>query len=142
MQAKVVARFRDERILKGTTVDFPNRDPFFHNVFSLSKAKSFDLGRYTQDDVPSITFDTPGVVQVYCQIHADMNGYILVLDNPFFTVVGADGLFDIDGVPPGDYQLVAWHERATPQRVAVRVTSNTTSHVNIILPADQSSDGG
>lgn len=128
-------------VLQGTTIEFPNRDPYFHNVFSLSRTKSFDLGRYAQGEAASITLNTPGVIQVYCQIHSDMSGYILVLENAFFTVVGESGEFLIDNVPSGEYQLVAWHARTTPIRKRVRVVNGETIHLDFVLPLDSSSDG-
>jgi plastocyanin len=134
-------RQRDERfsphvlpLLAGTTVAFPNDDDVFHNVFSLSSAKTFDLGRYARGSSRSVTFPTAGVVQVFCHIHADMNGIVLVLDNPLFVVPGADGRFVIDGVPPGAYQLVAWHERIKPMSTPVRVDAGRATPVRLRIP--------
>ncbi|MGH7634048.1 MAG: cupredoxin domain-containing protein, partial [Gemmatimonadaceae bacterium] len=97
-------------VLAGSTVEFPNDDPLFHDVFSLSSTKSFDLQRYPQGTSRAVTFNKPGVVEVFCHIHADMSAYIIVLDNPFFVVPDSLGHFVLDGVPPGDYRLVAWYE--------------------------------
>ena len=72
-------------VVRGTTVAFPNDDPLFHNVFSLSRAKSFDLGRYPRGSARSVTFDRAGIVQVFCHIHSDMSAVALVLDNPYFV---------------------------------------------------------
>jgi plastocyanin len=94
----------------GTTVDFPNGDPFFHNVFSLSKAKRFDLGRYARGRSKSVRFDEPGIVRVFCDIHAHMNAFILVFAHRFFAVTDDDGRYRIDRVPPGSYTVVAWYE--------------------------------
>lgn len=134
-------RQRDERftphvlpILAGTTVEFPNDDDVFHNVFSLSSAKTFDLGRYARGSSRSVIFPTKGVVQVFCHIHADMNGIVLVLDNPFFVVPDADGRFVFDGVPPGAYQLVAWHERVKPLSTPVRVDAGRATPVRLRIP--------
>lgn len=134
-------RQRDERftphvlpVLAGTTVAFPNDDDVFHNVFSLSSARTFDLGRYARGSSRSVTFPTEGVVQVFCHIHADMSGIVLVLDNPFFVVPDADGRFVIDGVPPGSYQLVAWHERIKPMHTAVRVEAGRATAVRLRIP--------
>ena len=95
-------RQHDERFLphvlpvvRGTTVAFPNDDPLFHNVFSLSRAKSFDLGRYAQGSARSVTFDRSGIVQVFCHIHSDMSAVALVLDNPYFAVPDAAGRYTI-----------------------------------------------
>lgn len=93
----------------GTTVRFPNDDPFFHNVFSYSRTKRFDLGRYPRGVAKDVTFDEPGVVKVYCEVHDFMRAVIVVTENPFHAVVGRDGAFRIDGVPPGTYTLVIWH---------------------------------
>jgi len=93
----------------GTTVTFPNDDDFYHNVFSYSKVKRFDLGRYRKEDKPAAqTFDKPGVVQLYCDIHRHMRGAILVLDTPYFTRSDTNGLYRLNNLPPGRYQLVAW----------------------------------
>jgi len=88
-------------ILVGTTVDFPNRDNLFHNVFSYSQPREFDLGRYPKDDSRSVTFDVPGTVRVYCDIHTRMSATILVLQHPFFASVGDAGEYLIPNVPPG-----------------------------------------
>lgn len=131
-------------VVRGANVEFPNEDDVYHNVFSLSSAKSFDLGRYPRGASRSVTFNTPGTVQVFCHIHADMSGVILVLDNPFFATPDAAGRFVIDGVPPGDYSIVGWHERIKPVVRHVTVTAGGTAHVdfNIPLPAGATSIGG
>lgn len=121
-------------VVAGSSVEFPNNDPIYHNVFSLSSARSFDLGRYAQGSSKSVRFNTPGVVQVFCHIHADMSGYILVYDHPFFVMPDAQGRFTLDGIPPGEYQLVAWHERVRPVRVTVRVEAGRTSSPTIAIP--------
>jgi len=97
-------------ITVGTTVDFPNADLTFHNVFSLSKAKSFDLGRYARGLSKSVRFDRPGVVQVFCEIHSHMRAFILVFAHRFFAVTDASGRYSINRVPPGSYTLAAWYE--------------------------------
>jgi hypothetical protein len=94
----------------GTTVDFPNSDVTFHNVFSLSKAKAFDLGRYSRGKSKSVRFDRPGVVQVFCDIHSHMSAYILVFAHRYFDVTDSSGRFTINAVPPGSYTLAVWHE--------------------------------
>jgi plastocyanin len=121
-------------VLVGTTVEFPNDDPIFHSVFSLSSTKSFDLGRYPRGESKSVTFPRPGVVQVFCHIHADMSAVIMVLDNPFFTVPDSAGRFTLDDVPPGDYRLVAWHERIRPVTARVRVEAGRTSTLQVSVP--------
>jgi plastocyanin len=97
-------------ITTGTTVEFPNSDKFYHNVFSLSKTKRFDLGRYAAGDSKRVTFDRPGIVRVFCEIHSHMNAYILVFNHPYFAVSDDEGRYHIDNVPPGSYNVVAWHE--------------------------------
>src|SRR4029077_6381444 len=106
---------------KGTTVDFPNGDAIFHNVFSLSKAAEFDLGRYPRGSSKSVRFDRPGMVKVFCHIHSDMSGVIVVLDTPFSAVPDSQVPSSITGVPPGEYTVVGWHERARPLRKTVRI---------------------
>jgi plastocyanin len=108
-------------ITTGTTVDFPNSDRFYHNVFSLSKTKRFDLGRYAAGESKHVTFDRPGIVRVFCEIHSHMNAYILVFNHPYFAVTDDEGRYHIDNVPPGTYNVVAWHEgtSAEPRPAAV-----------------------
>jgi len=121
-------------VLVGTTVEFPNDDDVYHNVFSLSRVRTFDLGRYPRGSSKSIQFLMSGVVQLFCHIHADMSGYILVLDNPFFVVPDSTGHFVLDGVPPGVYRLVAWHERIRPIGTAISVESGRTTTVRLDIP--------
>ena len=94
----------------GTAVTFPNDDNFYHNVFSYSKPKRFDLGRYRNDDrpPPTVIFDKPGVIKLYCEIHQHMRGVILVLDTPYFTRTETNGLYRLQNLPAGDYVLKAW----------------------------------
>jgi plastocyanin len=106
----------------GTRVDFPNRDDDYHNVFSLSKTKRFDLGRYRKDEAPpSVTFDKAGVVRLFCEIHQHMRGVVLVVDSPYFTTTDESGRFELRGVPPGKYTLHAWldEKRTWEQPVTV-----------------------
>ena len=106
-------------ILVGTTVDFPNRDNLFHNVFSYSSPKEFDLGRYPRDDSRSVTFDRPGVVRVYCDIHSQMSATILVLPHPYFASPDDSGSFAIGNVPDGKYTLVLWYDRDVVKRQSI-----------------------
>ena len=94
----------------GTTVDFPNNDHVYHNVFSLSRTRPFDLGRYAVGMSKSIRFDRPGVVQVFCDIHSHMSAYILVFAHRFFAVTDDEGRYRIEGVPPGTYSVAMWYE--------------------------------
>ena len=106
-------------ITAGTTVDFPNHDRTYHNVFSLSKAKRFDLGRYAAGTSKSVRFDRPGIVRVFCDIHSHMNAFILVFGHRFFAVTDDEGRYEIDGVPPGTYTLSAWFEGAVREQRAL-----------------------
>jgi plastocyanin len=94
----------------GTVVDFPNNDATYHNVFSLSRTKAFDLGRYASGRSKSVTFDRPGIVRVFCDIHSHMNAFILVFAHRFFAVTDEHGRFRIDGIPPGTYTVNVWNE--------------------------------
>jgi plastocyanin len=97
-------------ITVGTTVEFPNSDRVYHNVFSLSGARRFDLGRYATGRSRSVRFDRPGIVRVFCEIHSHMSAYILVFNHRYFSVTGTEGRYQIARVPPGRYTLVAWNE--------------------------------
>jgi plastocyanin len=106
-------------ITVGTTVDFPNSDLTFHNVFSLSKTKSFDLGRYSRGKSKAVRFDRPGVVRVFCDIHSHMSAFILVFAHRYFAVTDQAGSYSISGVPPGTYTLALWHEGEVRETRAV-----------------------
>lgn len=120
-------------ILVGTTVEFPNRDNLFHNVFSYSEAKEFDLGRYPRDDSRSVTFERPGVVRVYCDIHSHMNANILVLPNPHFTTPDNDGWYVIPHVPEGKYMVVFWYDRSVIERRPVELKAGEQLQVDFTL---------
>lgn len=119
----------------GARVTFPNMDADYHNVFSLSKAKRFDLGRYKPEEKPSpvVTFDKPGVVRLFCEIHEHMRGTILVVDSPYFTKTGEDGSFTLGGVPPGNYTLKAWVDERRMWEQPVTLAAGRAAEVN--LPA-------
>ena len=121
-------------VRRGSTVDFPNADDVFHNVFSLSSTKTFDLGRYPKGSAKSVVFDESGVVQVFCHIHSDMSAVILVLDNPYFTQPALDGHYSIADVPPGDYTIVGWHERIRPVHRTVHVSAGETTRLDFDIP--------
>ena len=99
-------------IVAGTTVDFPNSDHTYHNVFSLSKTKTFDLGRYAVGRSKSVRFDRPGIVRVFCDIHSHMSAFILVFAHRYFSVADTEGSYRLENVPPGTYTVVAWNESA------------------------------
>lgn len=117
----------------GTTVDFPNRDRFFHNVFSPSRTKRFDLGRYGSGNTKQVTFDKPGLVKVYCNIHSHMRGMILVLDNPCFTKPAPGGAYAIENVPAGTHELVVWHEKFQTIIQTVTVRDGETTRADFTL---------
>ena len=105
----------------GSTVDFPNSDPFYHNVFSLSKAKRFDLGRYPRGQSRSIRFDQPGIVRVFCEIHSHMSAFVLVFAHRYFATTDAEGRYRIDDVPSGAYTVAVWNDGEVRTTRAVRV---------------------
>ncbi|MBV8845912.1 MAG: hypothetical protein JO307_24140 [Bryobacterales bacterium] len=117
----------------GSAVSFPNFDPIFHNVFSLSKAKSFDLGNYSAGQTRTVTFPRPGIVFVNCHLHPNMAASVVVSPTPWFTRVGADGVFEIKDVPTGKYTLVAWHKSAGFFRKTV-VVGDTGAEVKFVIP--------
>jgi plastocyanin len=119
----------------GSTVEFPNHDPFSHNVFSVSEEAKFDLGLYDRGEVRTARFDRPGIVRVYCNIHAKMAAYVIVRDNPWFAQPTNDGSFSIDGVPPGKYTIRAWHERGGESSTPLEVTTADAAPVTLKLDA-------
>jgi plastocyanin len=108
----------------GTRIAFPNDDDVYHNLFSLSTPHPFNLGRYPPGDSRTETFTTGGVVRMFCDIHSDMVGVILVLDTPHFAKPDASGAYRITGVGPGRYTAVAWHESAPADSVEVNVPAS------------------
>ena len=110
-------------VVQGSRVAFPNHDAIYHNVFSLSSARTFDLGRYPRGDAKTVTFTKPGVVQVFCHIHSDMNAVVLVLPNAHFAAPDGTGRYVIENVAPGEYTVVGWHERARPISRRIRVVA-------------------
>lgn len=116
----------------GTRVEFPNLDSTYHNIFSFSPAKRFDLGRYRSDErpIPSVVFDTPGLITLRCDIHEHMRGLILVLATPHFVVTQPDGTFRLEGLPPGRYVLKAWINSRTTRDQPVELKDGATLHVD------------
>jgi plastocyanin len=136
---KAVMDQRNERFVPhilavtvGTIVDFPNSDRTYHNVFSLSRVRRFDLGRYAAGKSKSVRMDRAGVVRVFCDIHSHMNAFVLVFAHPFFDVTEPDGRFELANVPPGTYTVVGWHEGEP--RVERAVTVAAGSWVELELP--------
>lgn len=119
-------------IQTGTKVEFPNLDDTYHNIFSYSPAKRFDLGRYRPEErpIPSVVFDKPGLVTLRCEIHEHMRGLILVLDTPYFTLTDADGRFRLSGLPSGHYTLKAWIDSKTTRQQPVDLKSGATVRVD------------
>jgi hypothetical protein len=116
----------------GTVVEFPNHDDMYHNIFSYSPVKRFDLGRYRHDEkpIPSVLFDRPGLVVLRCDIHEHMRGLILVLATPHFTMTGTDGSYRLTGLPPGRYTLKAWIDSRTTLARTVELQEGAPLHVD------------
>jgi plastocyanin len=121
-------------ITRGSTVDFPNADPYFHNVFSLSSGASFDLGRYKKGESRSRVFTKPGLVKVYCHVHSQMSASILVLGNEHFTRPDKDGAFVLADIPGGTWRLSAWQERLGETLQSITVVPGQTTRVEFNLP--------
>jgi plastocyanin len=127
----------------GSTVEFPNKDPFFHNVFSLFNGKRFDLGLYEGGSSNSARFDHTGVSFLFCNIHPEMSAAVVVLNTPYFTLSDRSGRVSIANVPDGRYRLHAWYERSTPEdlrklerEVVVSSSSRTLDPVRIADTGD------
>jgi plastocyanin len=101
----------------GAVVQFPNRDPFFHNVFSLFEGKRFDLGLYEAGTTRNVSFDRPGISFIFCNIHAEMSAIVVALDTPYYGVSNRKGEVVIPRVPPGHYTLKTWAETALPENL-------------------------
>jgi plastocyanin len=123
-------------ISAGSRVSFPNRDPVFHNVFSLSKAKNFDLGNYPKGDTRVVTFNQPGVIYVNCHLHPNMAATIVVTPNQWNARVDRDGHFALRDVPPGDYVAVAWHKAAGFFRKQIEVLPGRGASIEFLVPVD------
>lgn len=108
-------------IRAGTTVDFPNEDRTYHNVFSLSKTQRFDLGRYAAGQSKPIRFDRPGIVRVFCDIHSHMSAFILVFSHRFFDMTDPEGRYEIARIPAGSYTIMAWNDGAVRDSRVVTV---------------------
>lgn len=120
-------------VVVGTTVRWPNEDDIFHNVFSMSDAKEFDLGYYKKEKVPEVRFDRVGRVDVFCAIHTKMHCIILVVPNPFFAAADEKGRFTIKNVPAGTYRLRAWHERLPAQTKEIVVPADGEVKIDFVL---------
>jgi plastocyanin len=120
-------------ILIGTTVEWPNNDEIFHNVFSMSEPKPFDLGLYKSPEIKRVTFDKPGRVDVFCSIHAAMNCIVLVLENPHFASTDSHGHYLLTQVPAGAYRIKAWHERLPAQLKEITVPESGEAKCDFVL---------
>lgn len=121
-------------VTRGSTIDFPNGDPYFHDVFSLSRAASFDLGSYPRGSSRSWQFHRAGIVKVYCHIHSHMSASILIFDHSYFAMPQADGSFTIGDLPAGTYHISAWHERIGENVQIVRVDAGRSADIEFTLP--------
>lgn len=120
-------------ILVGSTVEFPNSDPVYHNVFSFSKTRTFDLGRYPVGRSKTITFNRPGLVKVYCDMHSQMNAFILVLANPYFTVSDENGNYTLRDIPAGTYKVKVWFARLPEKTANVTIRSGETTTLDFVF---------
>jgi len=128
----------------GSTVDFPNHDPFFHNVFSVFDGKRFDLGLYEAGTTNSVRFDKPGISFLFCNIHPEMNGVVVALETPYFGVSSKAGAVSISGVPDGWYELHVWHERSSSDGLkrltrTVEISSSNSKLGTIVVPENRQS---
>ena len=121
----------------GSTVEFPNGDPIYHNVFSLSRTRAFNLGRYPKGQSREVKFDRAGIVKVFCDIHSHMSATVMVFDHPWFAVPGVDGRFELPPVPAGKREFTAWHERLGETTLSVQVESSRPTAADFILPVPQ-----
>jgi plastocyanin len=123
----------------GATISFPNMDPIFHNIYSLSKAKSFDLGAYEKGDTRRVSFPNPGIVKVYCHLHPNMEATVVVTPNRYNARPDRTGHYQIPDVPPGHYTLVAWHKTAGFFRKSIDVKQGQPVTVDFFIPIEPDS---
>ena len=122
----------------GSKVAFPNLDPIFHNIFSLSRTQSFDLGYYSEGKSRDVVFSHPGIIQVYCHVHPEMYGVVVVTSSQWNAVPAADGTFSWTGIPPGKYRLNVWQRSAGLVHKTVAVPESGSAHVSVMLPEEDS----
>lgn len=118
---------------KGTTIEFPNEDKVFHNVFSLSEAARFDLGLYKSGSSKTVTFNKPGTIDIFCNIHPQMIAKVKVVDGPYFATTADDGTFRIEGVPEGTWTLVVWQPYGAESRQSVTIAAGAAREVAVQL---------
>ena len=121
----------------GSSVSFPNQDPIFHNVFSLSPARQFDLGYYPAGQTRELKFDQAGIVQVYCHLHPDMNAVIIVVPTPWYLQPDASGSFSFPSLPAGPYTVVVWHRSAGFFRRSVEVSDQNVVDLSFEIPVQE-----
>ncbi len=140
--AQLDRRFSPDLIVipAGSSVLFPNKDPIFHNVFSLSKAKSFDLGSYDKGDSRTVVFPKPGIVEIFCHLHPNMSGTILVTPNRFYAHPDATGQYHIQNVPPGQYTVVAWHKTAGFFKKQITIEAGHDASADFFIPLEESAN--
>jgi plastocyanin len=114
-----------------SSVAFPNHDPIYHNVFSVSPGNRFDLGRYREGQTRSARFDTPGLVRVFCNVHEQMVAYVMVVETPFHAVADAQGRFRLEDLPSGRGTVVAWHERSASVRIPVELPAQEPLRIRL-----------
>ena len=120
-------------IQRGTVVEFVNRDNTYHNVFSLSPTKKFNIGRRPTGESVPIQFDKEGIVHVFCDIHSHMSAYIIVLDSPYYVQPDEHGNYSFENIPVGIYTLKIWHERYTKREQAITITPGTQIIENFVI---------
>lgn len=120
-------------VVVGTKITWPNYDDIFHNVFSVSDAKNFDLGLYRHPEVKTVTFDKAGRVDVFCSIHTKMSCVVLVLENPYFSATNPKGEYRISGIPAGTYKVKAWHERLPGQTREIVIPEEGEARADFIV---------
>jgi len=137
--AQLDRRFSPDLVVipAGSTVLFPNMDPIFHNVFSLSKAKSFDLGSYDKGQTRRVMFPKPGIVDVYCHLHPNMAATVVVTPNRWYARPDSSGLYRIGDIPPGQYTVVAWHKSAGFFRKQITIAAGHDSVVDFFIPLEE-----
>ena len=129
-------------VTTGTVVDFPNFDPIFHSAFSNYNGQVFDLGLYAPGSTRSVRFSRPGIVRIFCNIHDQMSAIIVVLSSPWFDVTKQDGTFRIPDVPPGEYRVNVFHERAIPATLDAATKVISVGADPVTLPAIAISESG
>jgi plastocyanin len=120
-------------LVAGSTVEWPNKDDIFHNVFSMSESNPFDLGLYKDPEMKKVTLQNSGRVDVFCSIHSKMSCVLLVLENPYFAVSDSSGRYKIENIPAGVYRLRAWHERLPAETREVTVAESGEVRVDFVL---------